>query len=254
MHKINKHFKTNTFSILSVIVLCSLLSVSCSKKQDNIGNPYYIKAENCYNSGNYDKAIIFYKKYLFLFPYSQKASYKLASIYQEQEDFINAIYYFKKYLMLAPNSQDKPIIEKWIDASELSLYKELENEYSDTEYTNQLNNTEDADMKQKLIKLRKKNRLMRNFILKHKYAIIESRKSNLVNIQKKVDIHTKNNISTARTYKAKTGDNLYKIAEKLYGASKYYKLIWDANKDKLKKPSNLHPGDILIIPPLKNSE
>ena len=51
------------------------------------------------------------------------------------------------------------------------------------------------------------------------------------------------------TYTVKSGDSLSKIAKHLYGdASKWHK-IYEANRDKIKNPDLIHPGQELTIPP-----
>ena len=44
------------------------------------------------------------------------------------------------------------------------------------------------------------------------------------------------------------GDTLGKIAEKFYGDSSLYKSIFEANKDQLKDPNKIFPGQKLRIP------
>jgi LysM repeat protein len=51
-----------------------------------------------------------------------------------------------------------------------------------------------------------------------------------------------------RTYTVKKGDTLSKIAKELYGNANDYKKIFEANKDKLKDPDKIQPGQVLTIP------
>jgi nucleoid-associated protein YgaU len=44
------------------------------------------------------------------------------------------------------------------------------------------------------------------------------------------------------------GDSLSKIAKKIYGDGKRWKEIFEANKDKIKNPDLIHPGQVLKIP------
>lgn len=53
---------------------------------------------------------------------------------------------------------------------------------------------------------------------------------------------------TARTYTVVRGDSLWNIAKKLYGNGAKYTAIYNANKDKIKNPNLIYPGQILIIP------
>ena len=50
------------------------------------------------------------------------------------------------------------------------------------------------------------------------------------------------------TYTVKAGDTLSKIALHYYGDAKAYPRIFDANRDFLKDPDLIHPGQVLKIP------
>ena len=45
-----------------------------------------------------------------------------------------------------------------------------------------------------------------------------------------------------------SGESLSKISKQYYGSSNKYNQIFEANRDKLKSPDLIHPGDELIIP------
>ena len=51
-----------------------------------------------------------------------------------------------------------------------------------------------------------------------------------------------------RTYTVVAGDSLSKIAKKVYGDAKRWKEIFEANKDKIKNPDLIYPGQVLKIP------
>ena len=51
-----------------------------------------------------------------------------------------------------------------------------------------------------------------------------------------------------RVHKVVAGDSLSKIALKYYGKAGDYMKIFEANKDKLKDPDKIFPGQELIIP------
>ncbi|MEO7743735.1 MAG: LysM peptidoglycan-binding domain-containing protein [Usitatibacter sp.] len=56
--------------------------------------------------------------------------------------------------------------------------------------------------------------------------------------------------STAATiYVVKSGDSLSKIALNLYGNGNAWKAIFEANRDILKDPDKIQPGQKLKIPP-----
>ena len=56
------------------------------------------------------------------------------------------------------------------------------------------------------------------------------------------------NAPTLRIHKVVAGDTLSKIAKKYYGKAGDYMKIFEANRDKLKDPDKIFPGQELIIP------
>ena len=53
---------------------------------------------------------------------------------------------------------------------------------------------------------------------------------------------------TEKTYEVKSGDTLSKIAKQEYGNANEWRRIFDANKDILKDPDKIYPGQQLKIP------
>jgi nucleoid-associated protein YgaU len=51
-----------------------------------------------------------------------------------------------------------------------------------------------------------------------------------------------------RTYTVAKGDSLSKIAKKVYGDANKWKRIFEANRDTVKNPDVIHPGQVLKIP------
>lgn len=49
-------------------------------------------------------------------------------------------------------------------------------------------------------------------------------------------------------YTVKSGDSLSKIAKHIYGDAGKYQKIFEANRDTLKNPDLIHPGQVLTIP------
>ena len=52
-----------------------------------------------------------------------------------------------------------------------------------------------------------------------------------------------------QTYTVKSGDSLSKIAKHLYGDAKKWRKIYEANKDQIKNPDLIYPGQVFTIPP-----
>lgn len=53
----------------------------------------------------------------------------------------------------------------------------------------------------------------------------------------------------AQTYTVKSGDSLSKIAKRVYGDANKWHAIFEANRDKIKDPDLIHPGEVLSLPP-----
>ena len=52
-----------------------------------------------------------------------------------------------------------------------------------------------------------------------------------------------------RSYTVVAGDSLSKIARREYGDANKWHAIFDANRDKLKDPDRIYPGQVLTLPP-----
>ncbi len=52
-----------------------------------------------------------------------------------------------------------------------------------------------------------------------------------------------------RTITVQPGDSLSKIAKREYGDANKWRAIFDANRDKIKNPDLIHPGEVLTLPP-----
>lgn len=51
-----------------------------------------------------------------------------------------------------------------------------------------------------------------------------------------------------RTYTVQKGDSLSKIAKQEYGDANAWRRIFEANRDLIKNPDLIHPGQVLKIP------
>lgn len=54
--------------------------------------------------------------------------------------------------------------------------------------------------------------------------------------------------TNANTYVVQPGDNLWKIAKKVYGQGFAWRKIFDANSNTVSNPGNIHVGQVLLIP------
>jgi nucleoid-associated protein YgaU len=54
--------------------------------------------------------------------------------------------------------------------------------------------------------------------------------------------------TSRRDYTIQSGDSLSKIAQKFYGNAGDWQKIYNANKDKIKNPDMIFPGQKIVIP------
>ena len=52
-----------------------------------------------------------------------------------------------------------------------------------------------------------------------------------------------------QSYTVQSGDSLSKIAKRVYGDANKWHTIFEANRDKIKNPDLIHPGQVLTLPP-----
>jgi nucleoid-associated protein YgaU len=55
-------------------------------------------------------------------------------------------------------------------------------------------------------------------------------------------------VAAGKTYTVKSGDSLSRIAKSQYGDASKWKRIYEANKDKIKNPDLIYPGQEFTIP------
>jgi nucleoid-associated protein YgaU len=54
--------------------------------------------------------------------------------------------------------------------------------------------------------------------------------------------------AAGRTYTVKKGDSLSKIAKREYGDAQQWRKIFEANRDTIKDPDLIYPGQVFRIP------
>jgi nucleoid-associated protein YgaU len=54
---------------------------------------------------------------------------------------------------------------------------------------------------------------------------------------------------STRAYTVQAGDSLSMIAKREYGDANKWNAIFEANRDKIKNPDLIHPGQVLTLPP-----
>lgn len=86
------------------------------------------------------------------------------------------------------------------------------------------------------------------------FKLLEYRDFNKIKSQNDVTMQKGNkkkeekNPKSKGSYVVRSGDSLWAIAKKYYGDGSKYTRIQEANKDKIKNPALIYPGQKLVIP------
>ena len=179
--------------------------------------------------GSYAAAIDLYEAALDGSPSSAEVHYKLALIYDDKmNDPLNALHHFKRFLTLEPSGKRAQEVKGFMKRDELTLLTNL---------------TGDSMVpRSELVRLTNENLSLRKQIgerwAEQKAAARVKRTPN-----EKVARTGKE-----RSYTVQPGDTLASISRKFYKSSVSWQRILDANSDLLTKPSDLKPGQMLVIP------
>jgi len=241
------NFLRNCISLLVSISIIFLM-VSCTPPNEK-AHPAYSRAENAMKKKDYVSAADGYQEYLCFNRRSAITNYKLGKLYGESLDnpFLSA-YHFREYLKYEPQSPDKDAIETWIVAAEKRFAKKIQEKYP-----------ENFASQSELITLRENQQKLVNYVLKIKKQNAELLKKLHGETIETLDTKSGDTFiitdDVQEIYTVQPGDNLQKISRSVYGTSKYYKLIFEANRNTMKSESELNIGQKLQIPKLKrNSE
>ena len=245
-----------------LIAGCAVFMTSCGPKNER-AHPLFKKAEHCVNNSEYQAAVNNYEKYLKVNPDSAVTHYKLAELYSDNLDKpFYAVFHFREFLKLKPNSPDRDIIQTWIEAGEKKFAKKI-SERDPSSIT-----------VKEIEKLQEYNEKYRDYLikLKNQNAKLRKRLSGVVVLKTSRQINPSNNKTTEvsdhsdvldeslltddidldiqQIYTVKQGDSLSQISREVYGSSKHYRIIFNANRDSMTTEASLKIGQKLKIPKL----
>ena len=215
---------------MALLFLCSLGGLTdCNRmitpRQTKLAKDADTKAAE----GSYADAINLYEAALDGSASSAEVHYKLALIYDDKmNDPLNALHHFKRFLTLEPSGKRAQEVKGFMKSDELTLLTNL---------------TGDSMVpRSELVRLTNENLRLRQQIgerwAEQKAAARVKRKPN-----EKIARTGKE-----RSYTVQPGDTLASISRKFYKSSVSWQRILDANSDLLSKPSDLKPGQMLVIP------
>lgn len=246
----------NTKSIfhLTISVALIILLSSCGPPNEK-AHPAFQKGENLMDKGEYKEAAENFERYLTFNYNSSMTHYKLAELYNDYvDDPFLAVYHFRQYLKLEPNATDRETITKWIESAEEKMVERIRERNPDFISMEEIDKLKENNSKYReyLIKLKTQNAVFRKKLSSGTMVSFKNDKKDSGDSPKVSDSSSRDpsTFVISKVYKVKSGDNLSRISSNVYGSSKYYKLIFEANRDILDSESKLNVGQELRIPQL----
>ncbi len=188
--------------------------------------------------GKYLEAINLYEAALDGSERAAEVHYKLGLLYDDKmNDPLNALHHFKRFLTITPTGKRAEEVKRFMKRDELTLLTQLS---GDTILTQR----EAAQLRNDNLKLRKQ---IEDRWAKDKAAATAAKagpaatRSARPNEKQKIP-------ANARTYTVQRGDTLASISRTFYKSSERWGRILAANPAILEKPTDLKPGQTLVIP------
>ncbi len=166
---------------------------------------------------------------------------------QEREKFIKTISVLRK--QLANNNSNLKNAQKNLEKNTevISEVKQLKNELDRERASLKYREKQLFDRTLQLKKMQQSySNLKRQYVAELQKQVKSN--SSVTDTRKNITGNESAAIKGGRTYTVVSGDSLSKIARKVYGDEKKYKIIYQANRKTLKKANKLKVGQVLIIP------
>ncbi len=261
------------FYTISLFILLNLLLVNGCSNSDSSSHPLILRAENAKAAGDYDDAAKYLQRLVDQKPDSYTAHLALAELYDNQlKSPYKAVYHYERALELKPDLTDAEIYRK---LSLAARKKTIEI------WLSEVNNTPTStaaasynDLSRKVTLLEQENALLRSRLSAQTPTTtiptlveatapqtqVEQQPPRQTNSEAR-SVRTATTPQSApqpnnveRSYTVVSGDNPAKISQKMYGTTRHWRLIMDANKATVPSEKSLRVGQKLVIPPLVDSE
>ena len=234
-------------------------------------HPLFVKAGASRAAGNYKESAQFYEDFLYVCPKSPLAHLELASVYGDNlDDPFRAMYHYEKYLELHPNSPDALDVKKFSDACRKRVFEKFSADYVSSETAKAQAETERYKKKMEEYveysrKLRTQNEKMKEIIRSGRlprevnvrplrtFDSGSAQPTNTITVRTTQPHQSLNLVQGERSYTVVAGDTIGKISKKMYGSTRHWTKIRDANPGKVGANGAIWVGVTLKIPVLGGS-
>jgi len=240
--------------VLSLLVFSSTGCFESAGELDrNDGqHPLLKKASDRLRARDTDKAVQLYLEALHANPTLARAHLELGLIYDEhKEDYIRAIYHYQRYLEMRPETEKRQLIEDAVRHSRMAYAASLPQRPSEAiEVIAQLKN-ENRVLRQRNQELMGRLEEKISAAADNPYVPTLSAEDPVLRAQRPdptPPVEVAVSPSKVTHYTVKANDTLISISKKVYGTSKRWKDIYQANRGEIGSTYRLKIGQRLNIP------
>jgi tetratricopeptide (TPR) repeat protein len=226
---------------------CGLSSLR-DRREDN--DPLLRRAREKSNANDIAGAIEGYKRVIDKRPGLARAHLELALIYDTHlEDYVRAIYHYERYLELRPNAQEREHVRGLINFARLNFAASLPEQPNDSVRIIRMLREENAALREQVTALTQAAaRTAARAVLPPSISAAAA-PAPAPSLAPAASAPAPPAAASATTYVVQPGDTLARIAGRVYGDSKRWQPIYEANRAALPGgPQSVRVGQTLIIP------
>ena len=224
--------------------LCLLLIVGCGRISDErreARDRYLRRAEAAKNAQDIDGAIALCEKAVNRRPDLALAHRELGLMLDNfRQDYVGAIYHYQRYLQLRPDSENRAVIEQLIQHCRISFAAQIHESPEEWKKDLRARDARIQKLEQELSSLRSPRSLAQS----EPTASVETR---AIPLQFSSPV-APTNAPTVQVHIVQAGENLATISTKYFGTPAKWKMIFNANRERLSDANNLRVGTQITIP------
>ncbi|MBP7831295.1 MAG: LysM peptidoglycan-binding domain-containing protein [Kiritimatiellae bacterium] len=222
-------------------LLLALAAAGCSRSAGTLDqieerDPLIRRARERKNQQDVDGAIELFNKAIERKPTLARAHLEVGYLYDSQkQDYVRALYHYQRYLELRPQTEKRPVVEDLIRHARVRFATTLP--------------AQPSGAIEEIAMLRKEVEALRARLGAAgpaRPAAASTPAPAAASAPKAPEPAPAQ--PAVSTYVVQPGDNLSRIAEKMYGSSARWADIYEANRSALKSPESVRVGQTLIIP------
>lgn len=239
-----KNCITSWIAALLISLLCACGNTETNPDARDEKNPLIQQALKQIELEQFTEALQSLEKAIEKKPQLARAHIEAARIYHEipeNQDLLRAIYHYNRYLEKRPGTQKAELIDGWIKQAQLNYAAEILRA-NPNQFMAEVN------------RLKRENAALRRLVQQYQSdapkATPTAPSAPALKAAAPTQPAPKPAKLAARTYTVQSGDTLSKIARTVYGDVTKWRIIYNANRSKMKSERDLKIGQALIIPRL----